>query len=317
MWRRDHVGQLQRFFDELLRARWAVTAFLASVPLAFFTLSAEAQSELLPAQSAAYFDPDRNGEGIFVELLSEGRAVVYLFTYNPPGTTSDGLTQAWVLGVGEQVEGGVVVNELVMPTGGRFGPAFDPGDVQYSTFGSLSFQFPTCGTNTERGILKVVPEAGNGYEELTSGNYVQLTKLVDCETNERPANYTYSGSWYDPLHLGEGLILEVLEDGRAVVQWFTYDTMGRQMWIQGVGDIDGSVLTVNKLLTYNGSHWGSKFNPGAVTESDFGSLSIEFTGCATAILDYASLAFGSGTLHIERFTELMGINEAGQGCWDY
>jgi hypothetical protein len=205
-----------------------------------------------------------------------------------------------------------------MPTGGQFGPGFDPDDVHNTTFGSLSFQFPTCGTSAERGSLIVHPDAGTGFEELTSDNYIQLTLLVDCETNEGAANFMYSGSWHDPSHNGEGLILEVLKDGRGLVQWFTYDEVGKQMWVQGVGNFDGSVLTVSELNTYTGSHWGTDFNPGEVAGAEFGSLSIQFFRCDnTATLDYDTLAYGSGTLYLERLTDLMGINDAGIGCWDY
>lgn len=40
------------------------------------------QHRLVPGQSGAFYDPDRNGEGIFVELLDGQRAVVYIFSYD-------------------------------------------------------------------------------------------------------------------------------------------------------------------------------------------------------------------------------------------
>ena len=40
----------------------------------------------------------------------------------------------------------------------------------------------------------------------------------------------YSGSWFDPTHDGEGYVVEVLDDNRATVYWFTYDSEGNERW---------------------------------------------------------------------------------------
>ena len=48
-------------------------------------------------------------------------------------------------------------------------------------------------------------------------------------------NDRLSGTWFDPEHDGEGFVLEILEQGRAVVYWFSYDTKGRQRWMLSVG----------------------------------------------------------------------------------
>ena len=39
---------------------------------------------------------------------------------------------------------------------------------------------------------------------------------------------TMSGSWYDPTRDGEGIVLEILPDGRQLAYWFTYDIDGNQ-----------------------------------------------------------------------------------------
>jgi len=332
MYQKAHINRFERFFFSTSRALSARLILLATVSLAFFAVSVEAQPFMEnPAYSAAYKDLYRTGEGIFVELLSEGRALVYLFSYRPVGNDDPaGPGQAWMVGVGVQVPGGVEVDEMLIPTGGRFGPGFDRDDVVYTPFGSLSFRFPTCGTSDQRGVLNVYPDAGTGFESipfwdggLDGDSYIQLTQVVDCEPDaDSPYDFLsrYSGSWKDPLHTGEGLILEVLQDGRVVVQWFTYDDVGRQMWVQGVGTFDdgGYDLTVNELNTYTGTHWGRDFKPEEVTESEFGSLTIQFTGCDKATMHYDTLAFGSGTWQIERLTTLSAfIDDSGAGCWDY
>lgn len=258
---------------------------------------------LLPGQSAAFFDPDRNGEGIFVELLDNQLALVYIFSYNREGTG-----QAWMIGLGEQVGEGIIIHKLFKPTGASFGPDFDPNDVVRANFGSLVFKFPTCGTSELPGILMVYPEGTSNYDLLESHNYTQLTRLVSCDTAEGSANSTLSGSWFDPTHDGEGIILQVLESGIVLVQWFTYDNDGNQMWIQGTGTITGNVLTVDNLFTTQGPEWGDGFDPDKVTIPDWGVLTMEFTGCGVAVVNYDSSAgFGVGTLNMVRLTNLMGI----------
>lgn len=258
---------------------------------------------LLPAQSAAFFDPNRSGEGIFVELLGDGRAVVYVFSYTPEGPG-----QSWMVGVGRQVGEGIIFNEMLLPTGATFGSGFDPGDMVLTDFGSLAFHLPTCETSAAKGSLFVYPEPDTNYGLFGSDNYIQLSVLVDCKTDVGSANSPLSGSWFDPTHNGEGIILEVLKNGTAVVQWFTYDHDGKQMWIQGTGTFDGDTLTVNDLFTTQGTHWGSGFDPNAITTAAWGTLTMEFTGCGQARLDYVSTAgFGSGTLNMVRLTNLMGI----------
>jgi hypothetical protein len=57
----------------------------------------EVGQRLIPAQSSLYFDSLRSGEGIFVELLDNEKAVVYFFSYTP-----DGSGQSWMIGVADR-----------------------------------------------------------------------------------------------------------------------------------------------------------------------------------------------------------------------
>lgn len=270
----------------------------------------ESDQVLLPAQSAAYFDSGRSGEGIFVELLDNGKAIVYVFTYPP-----DGKGQSWMLGIGDQLGSGIVVKQMFLPTGPSFGPGFDPGELVMNPFGGLSFGFPSCGTNDFTGILNIPPGTVEGYDELLlDTNYSQLAEIIDCQTGERSANSGFSGSWYDPSHNGEGIILEVLKNGSVIVQWFTFDKAGKQMWVQGTGTITAGVLTVNNLFTTAGTAYGAGFDPQDVTQIPWGTLTMEFMSCSEVTLKYNSSAgFGSGTLNMTKLTRLMGIPCEDQG----
>lgn len=258
---------------------------------------------LRPGQSAAFYDPARDGEGIFVELLNNGLAVVYVFTYSADGTGQ----QAWMLGLGELIGEGIVITEMYRPTGPEFGPGFNPADRVLNPFGGLAFRFPTCGIGQEGGELSVSPPVDGGYEYLLSENYAQLTEIVDCLSAEGYENAGWSGSWYDKSHDGEGIIVQVLPDGRALVQWFTYDFLGNQMWVQGVGKFSGNTLTVDRMYTTYGATWGSKFDKDDVFTQDWGTLTMEFHDCGTATVNYQSAGFGNGELNMVRLTSLLGI----------
>jgi hypothetical protein len=263
----------------------------------------ESDHVLVPAQTAAYFDPNRNGEGIFVELLDNGKALVYVFTYAPDGG------QAWMLGLGDPFAFGIVIKQMFLPTGASFGPDFDPDDVVMNPLGGLAFGLPSCGTTDFAGILNITPNAAQGYEEpFLDTNYQQLAEIIDCQTGEKSVNSGYSGSWYDPTHSGEGIILEILQNETVIVQWFTFDEAGGQMWIQGTGTISGKILTVDNLFTTEGTSYGTGFNPDDVVKTPWGTLTMEFNSCGEAVVKYdSSTGFGSGTLNMSRLTNLLGI----------
>jgi hypothetical protein len=286
----------------------------------------QSESTALAARTAAYFDPNRSGEGIFVELLPVGQALVYVFSYGPKyaWNTNPRVTleprQTWLVGVGQQTEWGIQVDAMLMPTGGRFGAAFDPDQVEYLNFGPLFFSFPACGTGSERGSVEIwAIGAPLEFQDLELDNYVQLSEVIDCESGVGSPNSHVTGSWYDPARPGEGLAVQVLQDGRAIVQWMTYDSAGGQMWIQGIGEFDNNsfVLRVQDLRTFGGSYWGGDFNPAEITSAPFGSLTIDFWNCAFARMTYVSLAYGAGAHEMERLTTPLHINDAGIGCWNY
>ncbi len=258
---------------------------------------------LLPGQSAAFYDINRSGEGVFVELLDNGLAVAYVFSHN-----RDGSGQAWMAGLGEQIGNGIIVHELQMPIGASFGPGFDPGDVVRTDFGSLFFKLPTCGTSEVPGSLFIYPRTTTGYEDLQDVNYTQLDLLADCITGMGSASVTRSGSYFDPSHSGEGIIVQVLTNGLVVVMWFTYDKNGKQMWMQGTGTMVDGTLTVNNLSTTAGTMWGAGFDPETTMTVPWGSMTMVFSGCGSVKVDYVSTAgFGSGTLNMVRLTNLMGL----------
>jgi hypothetical protein len=85
----------------------------------------------VPDKSGSWYDPNRDGEGFVIEILPNGQQLVYWFTYNLAGG------QAWMLSLGEgSAAQGSFQLDLQQPVGGRFGPDFDPADVDRTPAGA-------------------------------------------------------------------------------------------------------------------------------------------------------------------------------------
>jgi hypothetical protein len=87
-----------------------------------------------------------------------------------------------------------------------------------------------------------------------------------------------SGTWYDPDHNGEGFMIDVEEEGRVVVSFYTYDTQGSQFWMIGEGIVDGDQVEID-FITTDGGIYGSGFDPFAVNRYPWGTGTFTFAGC--------------------------------------
>lgn len=129
--------------------------------------------------------------------------------------------------------------------------------------------------------------------------------LFSAAANAATISSGYSGMWYGPARSGEGLQLEILSSDVALVEWYTYDSQGKQRWIQGVGNIAGDTIQFPQVYTTQGGKFGPAFNPDDVKVNVVGNLSLTFGDCNTGTFKYT--AFGqSQTLPIQRLTQTMG-----------
>jgi plastocyanin len=89
--------------------------------------------------TGSWYDPAQSGHGLFIEVLPENRFLAAWFTFTP-----DGAAQSWFTGAGDYSGGTATVNGVELPTGGRWIPNFDPGQVTLNHWGSLQFFFTDC-----------------------------------------------------------------------------------------------------------------------------------------------------------------------------
>jgi len=293
----------------LMGARMGVDAYQRA--LSFYNGQANTtvnMAPVMPTQSPAgtavfsgsWYDPSHNGEGWIIEVLDDKSALIYWFTYDQEGK------QVWLVGLGQR-SGNTLAAHMIATSGPVFGPDFDPDAVTKEDWGTLSITFQNCGS------ARV--EYNSVLDGFGSGSLLpsRLTGILDldCTDMASPSNLPaagYTGSWYDPSHNGEGWILQILDDLRAVIYWFTYDKNGNQVWLIGVAQQSGNTLTAEMKMT-SGPVFGVDFDPDALSKQDWGSLSMTFTSCDTATLEYSSSleGFNEGMLDLERLTTLSGL----------
>ncbi len=256
-----------------------------------------------PGTSAAWFDIDRNGEGFMLEILDGDRAVVYWFTYDSEGA------QDWYVAEGEIRGNRILFPQLLRVSGGVFGPGFDPDQVERSVIGSADFTWSSC----DSGRMQWRIDGDGGPLRQGRMNVTRLSRLMglDCGQPllppETPAG-RLSGSWYDPSHSGEGYVLEVLTDGRALVYWFSFDGEGKRRWFFGTGTALDGRLVFDEMYTTSGPAFGPAFDPERLEVKDWGALEFELS-CSAGVADFtpSEPGFAAGSLQLTRLSRLQGL----------
>jgi len=112
--------------------------------------------------SGSWYDLTHDGEGFLVEILDENIALVYWFSYDDKGE------QAWFVGVGSIEDKAIVIEEMLMPVGGSFGPDFDPATVELLPWGAVRLELGCSGgpMNYES-ILEQFGKGGQNLERIT------------------------------------------------------------------------------------------------------------------------------------------------------
>jgi hypothetical protein len=92
--------------------------------------------------SGSWYDPARAGEGFTLEVLADGRALVYWFGYDTAGA------RRWFFGVGGiDDDGRLVFPEMLTTASGVFGAGFDPAEVEVLPWGTLELELD-CAAGT-------------------------------------------------------------------------------------------------------------------------------------------------------------------------
>ncbi len=273
-----------------------------------------------PTVSGSWYDPDRSGTGYSVMLLGGGEVLHYWFGF-PARVDSAYDEQMWSVQTTPPEGFAAVFPPSLVPFGGRFGLGLDGGYV--TTYGDRALEMVRLpdrlsvysGWWIQGRQVAIDPPPPRLHERR---EHVRLSELAGTTCATRTPFQEYSGAWYDPERSGEGFIVEVLPDDRAVVYWFTYtpDSSGRQAWMVGDGVISGPAVTastpatdstiaeveIEHLIQPVGTVLGPGFDSGEIDHVVWGSLRLEFYGEERGRVFWESMAegYGSGEYPIER-----------------
>src|SRR5690606_4092310 len=108
-------------------------------------------------------------------------------------------------------------------------------------------------------------------------------QLIQVEGDDLPIDAGFSGMWIDTAHPGQGLLLEVLDDGRVLAFWIGYrpDRQGLT-WFGGDAPIERNIATIEMRVAEVDPE------PGNNATSPWGFLALRFPDCDRALVDYWS-----------------------------
>lgn len=271
-----------------------------------------------PAQSGAYFDPARPGEGYFVEMLGDGRAWVTFFSYqmaqdsihlDPP---ADIRRPSWYFGTGDVMGNSIVVDKFFVPFGGVFGDAFNPDDITTFDGGDLSLVFSNCDASESMpgsAYLRTQNFFNVPFNPTLFDRAARLTSVVECGNDPQPSPSGRSGNFFDPNRPGEGVEVQWLPDGRVLVIWYTFDNEGFPLWMISDGAmVDGDTVTAPMVYAAQGTNFGSDFDPSEIDLEPWGTLTLHYTDCDHVDFSYDSSVegYGSGSYDYVRLTQPAG-----------
>lgn len=157
------------------------------------------------------------------------------------------------------------------PEGGIL--AYLNGDGKFSEF-AHKVRWGIPNTTMTRAAMGS-PEAANVAD--------MMLWLQQLGSNGFAINPGLSGNWWGgTTRAGEGFLIDValdLEgDNVIVVSFYTYDSLGNQVWLIGAGPGNGGSAQID-LFIPEGAMWGAAFDPDDRTEIPWGTGTFSFTSC--------------------------------------
>lgn len=268
-----------------------------------------------PAQTGAYFDPARPGEGYFVEILDDGRAWVTMFTYAAIGGFPASLDKmpTWFFGMGRVVGNSIVVPRLFQLTSVQIGTP-PPGEAPIRAGMSLVFQGCEAGTDAPgtayfRGEGPPVTDVPSYTDLFTPA--VRLASVVPCGDGEPSPRAGLSGNFFDPDRNGEGIQVMWLPDGRVLVVWYLFHREDGPVWMISDGaTVEGDTVTAPMLYPAEPTAFGPDFDAAEIQLGQAGTLTLEYGGCDDIALEFEAdvTEFDSLARAYERLTRPAGTS---------
>lgn len=127
----------------------------------------------------------------------------------------------WLTGLGTFDGRHLRVQDVVLTVGTVFGPRFDPAEVERTRWGRVEIEFTAC----DRAELSWQAEdSAFGDGGFVLQRLAPSPALAACLAGGFDSGIDWAtGGWYGgPGRSGEGLMIDVIDGGRAFVAWFTF-----------------------------------------------------------------------------------------------
>lgn len=115
-----------------------------------------------------------------------------------------------------------------------------------------------------------------------------------------PVSGYQSTNWYDPAHSGEGMLVQVYDNGDGVTRtftaaWYTFDNLGLPFWLYAQGTINVGDRSTGNVATYYATNGGFAGNFGsAATFTQWGTINVSFPDCNHMNFSYNGTAAAVG-----------------------
>ncbi len=220
------------------------------------------------AMSGHFYHPlGRNGEGIMLHMLSEGSAVIYWATHNDQGEP------LWLTGTARGRDRVLRFNDIwytsrpngvLVERAGRASLAFVSDDQQ-----------PPCASAVLRFSLE-----GPDFGAASGRELLALDTFGGCQRpdGQDPVIMALEGHWFDPSQGGEGISLTPYGPEQVLVNWFSYNADGDQIWKIGAGVREDDQIEFGRLIGFSGGNFNDFLSPEMLTVVPGGLARMEQSG---------------------------------------
>ncbi len=133
-------------------------------------------------------------------------------------------------------------------------------------------------------------------------NPAHYDALIDLHVGEG-LSPRIGGTWYDPSQSGQGVTLEVIDDGRVLLYWFTFDEQGAPAWLIAEGHPANRGVRLF-AQTVSGGFFPPNLDPDLITRHDWGTIDLDFQQCDRGSMSWETgfSGFRSGSIPLQRLT---------------
>jgi hypothetical protein len=249
--------------------------------------------------SGQWFDRERNGEGVALEILAGNKALLYFFTYPPAGAPGQ---QTWLTAVGDVIGNGIEFADVQLL-------ALDAaGKLVSQHWGRIGITFSDCND----GAMRWDGPPAWGSLEVPLNRITALQGLgCGIQGGTPPSLNAASGAWYDPADYGSGFVFEQIDAQNVATVWFGFDANGDPVWLSGVLQQAADSSFGGTLAQGMGPHFGAGYDPAVFRFVPQGNLAQARFQCASGSAQFTAIPGQPGyiapSLALSRITFPLGV----------